>query len=73
MLCKIRVFTIDINQVRIFQKNSQVHPFWPQKEWRYFGRVASTTSWQETKKIQIKLDMRCNKNEQQDVKNNTEL
>jgi len=26
--------TIDNNRDEIFQKNSQVHPFWPQKEWR---------------------------------------
>jgi len=37
-----------------FQKNSRVHPLWPQKECRYFGRVENRTRWQETK-IQIKL------------------
>jgi hypothetical protein len=26
--------TIDSNRGESFQKNSQVHPFWPQKEWR---------------------------------------
>jgi hypothetical protein len=28
-----------------------VHTFWPQREWRNFGRVESRTSWRETKKI----------------------
>ena len=33
-----------------------------------------STSWRETKKIQIKLATTCNKNEQQqDAKNNAEL
>ena len=36
--------TIDISPDEIFQ-NSRVHPFWPQKEWRNFGRVESRTVW----------------------------
>jgi hypothetical protein len=48
--------------------------FWPQKEWRHFGRVESSMSWCETKKIQIQLATTHNKSEkQQDVKNNVEL
>jgi len=47
--------------------------FWPQNEWRNFGRVESRTSWRETKKKQIKVTPTCNKNEQQDAKNNAEL
>jgi len=27
---------IGVNRDEIFQKNSRVHPFWPQKEWRNF-------------------------------------
>ena len=46
-----------------------VHTIWPQKKWKHFGRVESTTSLRETKKIQIKLATTCNKNEQQDAKN----
>jgi hypothetical protein len=39
-----------------------------------FGLLESRTSWRETKKIEIKLAMTCNKNEQQQVgKNNAEL
>jgi hypothetical protein len=39
-----------------------------------FGRGESRTSWQETKMIQIKLAMTCNKNEQKkDAKNNADL
>jgi hypothetical protein len=34
--------------------------FWPQKEWRNFGRAKRITSWRETK-IQIKLAAACNK------------
>jgi hypothetical protein len=49
-------------------------PFLTTKEWQNFGRVESRTSWLETKKIQIKLVMTCNKNEQQqDDKNIVEL
>ena len=29
----MRIKTIDINQVDIFQKSARVHPFWTQKEW----------------------------------------
>jgi hypothetical protein len=46
---------------------------WPQKEGINFGRIESGTSWWETKKIQIKLAMTYNKNEQHDAKNNAEL
>jgi len=54
--------------------NFSEHPFWLQKEWRSFGSADSRASWRETKKIQIKLAVTCNKNEQQqDVKNNVEL
>ena len=63
---------IDIIRDEIFQKNSLVYPSWPQKEWRNFGGVESRTTWWETKKIQIKLTTTCNKNEQQNVKNNAE-
>jgi hypothetical protein len=53
---------------------SEEHPFWPQKERRNFGRADGRASWWEAKKIQIKLAMTCNKNEQQwDVENNVEL
>ena len=45
-------------ETKFFQKNSQVHPFWSQKEWRNFGRVES---WRQTKKIQIKLSVTCNR------------
>jgi len=38
-----------------------------------FWRAESSTSWQETKKIQIKLAKTCNKNEQkQNSRNNAE-
>jgi len=37
------------------------------KEWRNSGRAESRTSWRETEKIQSKLAMTCNKNEQQDA------
>ena len=50
-----------INRDEFFQKNSRVHPFWPQKESIDFGEVESRTGWQETKKIQIKLAT-CYKN-----------
>jgi len=64
---------IGVSRNEIFQ-NGQVHPFWPQKEWRNFGRVESRMSWWETKEKQVKLAMKCNKNEpQQDAKNNAEL
>ena len=52
---------IAVSQDEIFQ-NGQVHPFWPQKEWRNFGRVESRMSQWETKEIQIKLAMKYNKN-----------
>jgi hypothetical protein len=51
--------------MKFFQKNVGLHQIWPQKEWRNFGRVGSRTSWQETKKMQVKLATTCNKNEQQ--------
>ena len=61
---------IDINRDETFQ-NSRLLSFWPQKEWRNFGRDESRTSWRETKKIQIKFAKTCNNNEQQqDAKNN---
>ena len=50
-----RTKTDDINRDEIFQNNNRVHPFWPQKECRNFGRVGSRTSWRSTKKIRIKL------------------
>ena len=53
--------------------NSKVHPFWPQNEWRNFGRDESLTSWRKTKNLQIKLITKFNNNEQQDARNNTEL
>ena len=62
----------NINRTEIVQKNSWVDHFWPQKEWRNFGRAEKRTSWLETKKIQTRLAT-CNKNEQQDAKNNAEL
>ena len=65
---------IDINRDEIFQKNSRVHLFWPQKEWRNFGEVESRTIWRETEMMQIKFATTYNKNEQrQDSKNNAEL
>lgn len=64
---------IGISQDEIFH-NGQVHRFWLQKEWRNFGRVESRMSQWETKEIQIKLAMKCNKNEpHQDAKNNAAL
>jgi hypothetical protein len=63
----------DINRDEIFQKNSQEHPLWSQKEWRIF-LSESRTSWRETKKIQIKLATTGNKNKkQQDAKNNVQF
>ena len=47
----------------MFQKNSRVHTFWPQKEWRNSGRVKNRISWRESKKMQMKLAATCNKNE----------
>jgi hypothetical protein len=41
---------IDVNRDAIFQKDSWVHPFWPQKEWRTFGRVDSRISWQKLRR-----------------------
>jgi len=64
----------DINRDEIFQKNSQEHFLWPQKEWKNVWRGESRTSWRETKKIQIKLVTTSSKNEkQQDAKNNVEF
>jgi len=63
-------------EITFFRTAAGQHPSWPQTEWRNFGRYESRISWQETKKIQIKLATTCNKNEQQqqqDAKNNTEL
>jgi hypothetical protein len=57
----------------IFQKNSWVHPFWPQKKLSNCGRIESRSSWWETKKI-FKLATSCNKYEQQqDATINAEL
>jgi hypothetical protein len=39
---KKRIKTIDTNQDEIFQ--NWVHPFWPEKELRNFGRVENRTS-----------------------------
>ena len=67
-------FVIKKSGDEIFQKNSQVHSYWPQKECRNFGTAESRTSWQETKKIQIKFATTCNRNgQQQDGKRNAEL
>jgi len=44
----------------------------PQKEWRNFVKVESRTGWREIKKMQIKL-VTCDKNEQQDAKDNAKL
>jgi hypothetical protein len=64
---------IGISRDEIFQ-NGQVHPFWPPKEWRIFGKVEIRLSQWETKEMQIKLAMKCNKNEpQQDAKSNAEV
>ena len=64
---------IGVSQDEIFQ-NGQVHPFWPQKEWRNLGRVESRINQWETKEMQTKLAMKCNMNEpQQDAKNNAAL
>jgi hypothetical protein len=44
------------------------------KERRNFGRIESSTSLKETKKVQLKLATAYNKNEhQKDAKNNAEL
>ena len=43
----------DIDQ----DENFQVILFWPQKEWRNYGKTESRANWQETKKIQIKFAM----------------
>jgi hypothetical protein len=57
-----------------FSEEQRDTPFWPQKEWRNFGRIESRTSWPETAKIQIKLAATRNSNEeQQDAKRNAEL
>jgi len=53
--------------------NTRVEKIWPQTKWRHLGRVEIKTSWRETKKTEIKLAAICNKNEQQDAKNNPEL
>ena len=60
---------IDINQDEILR----IYTFWPQKDWRNFGRDKSRASWQ-SKKVHIKLYVTCNKNEQQqDARSNAEL
>jgi hypothetical protein len=64
--------TIDISREESFQMNSQVYSFL-HKEWRNFESVEGRTSWRKTKKVQAKLATKCNKNEQQDAKNNAEL
>jgi hypothetical protein len=49
-------------------------PFLTTKERSNFGKIECITSWRKTKKIQIKVAMTCNKNEQQqDAKNNAQL
>jgi hypothetical protein len=63
--------TIAIDWDEIFQKDSHINTFWPQKEWRNSGRVESRTSWRENKKIQMKLSATCNKKvKQHDAKYN---
>jgi hypothetical protein len=42
-----------------------VNTFWPENKWRYCGTVEIRTSWQETKKVQIRLPTTSKKNEQQ--------
>jgi len=61
-----------INWEEMFQKKSRVRPLWSQNECINFGKFASRISWRDTKKIQIKLAMTCNKNEQHDAKNNAD-
>jgi len=53
--------------------NTRVEEIWTQKNWRHLSRDETKTSWQETKKAEIKLAATCNKNEQYDTKNNAEL
>ena len=68
-----RIKTIDVGWDGIFQ-NSQVHLFWPQKEWINSGRAESRTSWREDKKMQMKLAATCNEKEKQhDAKNHPGL
>ena len=56
-----------------FLEEQGVHQIWQQKEWRNFGRAESRTSWQETKKIQIKFATTCNNEQQQDAKCKIEI
>jgi len=60
-------------EMKFFRRTIGYTFFLPQKEWN-FGRAESSTSWQETKKIQIEMATTCNKNEQkQNAKNKVEL
>jgi len=68
-----RVKTIAIIRDEIFQKNCRVQFFLLQNDRRNFWRVENRKSWRETEKMQIKLTATCDKNEQQDVKNISEL
>ena len=57
--------TIGINLDEIFQKNSRVQPFWPQKEWRILEHLTVEPADDKLKRSQIKLPTTCNRNEQQ--------
>jgi hypothetical protein len=46
---------VTIQTITFFRRTAGYRLFWPQKEWRYFGRIESRTSCEETKKIQVKL------------------
>ena len=64
----------DRHQSRLNFSEQPGTPFLTTKERRNLGKVESITSWQETKKIQIKLATTCNKKKQQhDAKNNAEF
>ena len=52
---------IDKNGDEIFHNNSRLHPFWPQEEWRNFGRVERRTSWRDNKKDTNQMATICNR------------
>ena len=51
--------TTGVSADEVSSEEHPVHTFWPQKEWRKFGRSESRTSWRETKKMQILLLCLC--------------
>jgi hypothetical protein len=68
-----KVKTFAITRDEIFQ-NSRAHTSFNYKiTGEFFWRVESRDSWRETEEMQIKLTATCEKNEQQDAKNNAEL